>query len=363
MRSSFSRYAFLAFLAFATVVESSTGAAPTGVYVSAGPTTDARDSIVPAYADLDFIDGVLVRINWADIETAPGVYDWSALDRQFTLASQMGLQIALGVVNGPHAPAWLETEGAEFFDYELPPRLGGTTERLPLPWDETYLGNWESFVGELGDRYDGNPLLSLVHITHSSANGFEMPLPMTAPSVQDWEDVGYTTELHAGGVERVIDAFGNAFSETPLDLEVHPVLSDDTVSQRAVAYGNEQISERFGVLAAWWSQRNADDVYPGSYELLKDQAETSFSAVQLVASATSRPEAYGDDGLAGALDRAYDDGVRYFEIWHNDVLNPELQPVITSLRARLVPEPTAAALVVLSVALLAGTRAPGVSRG
>ncbi|TWT98198.1 Beta-galactosidase [Botrimarina colliarenosi] len=335
---------------------------PTGIYVSAGPTTATRDSVDSSYGALDFVEGVLVRIGWNEIETAPGVYDWSALDRQFQLAGDLGLKVSLGVINGKESPSWLADQGTAFFEYELPPQLGGTTEQLPLPWDANYLDRWEGFVAKLGERYSGNDLLSLVHITHSSANGFEMPLPSTPASVAAWDQVGYTVDLHAGAIERVIDAFDAAFPETPLDLEVHPVLGDDAVAQRVVAYANGTnrasgpIGERFGVLSAWWSEHNADDVYPGAYELLQNQADATFSTVQLVASATSRPEAYGEGGLSGSLDRAFDDGVRYFEVWHNDVLNPTFQPTLRELQTRLVPEPSAAVIALTALPLAVGRR-------
>lgn len=323
-----------------------TAATPTGIFVSAGPTTATRDSVITSYGGLNFVDGVLVRIGWGDIEKAPGVYDWTALDRQFQIANGLGLKVALGVVNGGAAPDWLRDAGTQFFDFELPPQRGGGTESIPIPWDETYLSYWESFVAQVGARYSDNEDLALVHITHSSTNGFEMQLPSTPQATADWAAAGYTVDLHVGGIERAIDAFDAAFPDTPLDLEVHPVLGDDTVAKQTVAYGNAQVGDRFGVLSAWWSAPNADNVYQGSYEILKDQAEQTFSAVQIVASATDRPEAFGVNGLSGTLDRAYGDGVRYFEVWHNDVLNPAFEPMLSGLHVRLVPEPTAASLAI-----------------
>lgn len=309
---------------------------PTGIYVSAGPTNSFSSSVVEAYADRPYIDGVLVRITWQDIETAPGVYDWTLLDEQFELAGDLGLQIALAVVNGKSAPEWLADRGVAYATYDN--RAGGV-DSMPLPWDPTYLTHWTGFIQALGERYNDNEILSLVHITNSSFNGFEMQLPSRLDNGLSWDDVGYTTALHVGSLETVVDAFADAFPDQPIDLEVHPVLNSDAVAEQIIAYANANIGDPFGVFAAWWSEHNADDIYPGMYELLKDQAAETFSTVQIVQSATTNPDAFGDGGFEGTLSRAFDDGVRYFEVWHNDVLNEELAPILSSLHDRLIPEP------------------------
>lgn len=309
---------------------------PTGIFVSAGPTNSFSSSVVEAYADRSYIDGVLVRITWQDIETAPGVYDWDLLDEQFELAGDLGLQIALGVANGKSAPAWLAGEGAAYATYN---ERNGDVSSMPLPWDPVYLTHWTGFVQALGERYNASETLSLVHITHSSFNGFEMQLPFTLANGLSWDDVGYSTALHVDALKTVADAFADAFPDQPIDLEVHPVLNSDAVAEQVVAYANTSIGDRFGVFAAWWSEPNADDVYPGMYDLLKSQTEETYSTVQIVQSGTSNPDAFGEGGFEGTLDRAFDDGVRYFEVWHNDVLNDELAPILSDLHDRLIPEP------------------------
>jgi hypothetical protein len=224
-------------------------------------------------------------------------------------------------------PSWLEAEGAATFSY----LFRGTPAKMPVPWDATFLTRWTNFVTALGNRYNGNPALELVHITTSSGNGFEMQLPSTPTDVANWNTAGYTVTKHVDAYKQVIDAFDAAFPDTPLDLEVHPVLNSDSVAQQAVAYGNEIIGDRFGVFAAWWSQKNADTVYPGMYSLLRAQAAQTFATVQLVTNAKNDPNGFGDGGIQTALNRAYADGIRYFEPWDTDILNSSSAPMFQQL--------------------------------
>ena len=56
---------------------------PMGLYCSCPPTTSTGlSSVVPAVAELEHVDGVLVRVAWEDIESSPGIYDWSLIDGQ-----------------------------------------------------------------------------------------------------------------------------------------------------------------------------------------------------------------------------------------------------------------------------------------
>jgi hypothetical protein len=309
---------------------------PTGIYSSGGPTNAVNNSVDSRLNGVDFVDGALVRIGWNDIETSPGVYNWTRLDEQFARANTYNLNISLGLVNGMAYPTWLESEGAQTFSYLF---RGTTAAKMPVPWDPVFLEHWTQFIGAAGERYGDSPALSLVHITTSSGNGFEMQLPSTPTDVANWNAIGYTVDRHVAAYEQVIDAFGAAFPNKALDLEVHPVLGGDAVAERSVAYANDELGNRFGVFAAWWSQKNADLVYPGMYQLLRDQGARTFASVQLVTNATNDPNGFGTGGIQAAVERAYADGIRYFEPWDVDLLNPAFANTFNELDAEIVASP------------------------
>ncbi len=304
---------------------------PRGLFCSCPPTTASGDSVLEPVATLPFVDGVLVRIGW-DLVAAtpdPGAWDWSRIDDQLARAAQFDVDIALAVVIGRHAPDWLASAGAAYVDFEFM----GETFSIPAAWDPVFLAHWSSFIAALGERYDGHPRIRIVHMTNASANGFEMQLQ---GAERDWAAAGYTPEAYASSWMTVVDAFDAAFPNTPLDVEVHPVFNEDAVAQQVVQHAQNVIGPRFGVFAAWWTQHNAQDVYPGMYQLLAGAACDTFGTVQVARSETVHgPAIFGDGGLAGALDLALAANVGYAEVWNADLLNPELQPMLAEKAMRL----------------------------
>ncbi|MDF1763157.1 MAG: beta-galactosidase, partial [Oleibacter sp.] len=109
-----------------TTDEQFTSAYLTGIYCSCGPTTSTNSSISDDIASLDYVDGILVRISWADLQPSTNSYDWMLLDAQIALAAEYDRHIVLAIMNGPFAPTWLASEGATTFDYPF----RGNTETL-----------------------------------------------------------------------------------------------------------------------------------------------------------------------------------------------------------------------------------------
>lgn len=286
---------------------------------------------MPDVASQDFVTGILVRVAWSDLEPVEGAPSWTLLDNELALAKQYGKKVALAVVNGSSAPAWLAAKGTQMFAYSF----RGSPMTMPVPWDSLYLSAWTNFIAKLGARYRDDPTITLVHITHSTLNGFEMQIPFSPQDQQAWQQIGYTADRHIQSWKSVMDAFAAAFPAKPLDVEVHPVLGSDQVAQEAVAYGRTALGNRFGVFAAWWSQKNATTVYPGMYQLLQGAAAQSYATVQMVASHTQTPDAFGDGGFPEAINLALQTGVRYLEIWNNDLVNPVLGPLLGETAARL----------------------------
>ena len=300
--------------------------APRGIYCSCGPTTaSGGSSYTPAIAAKSFVDGFLVRVPWADVETSPSVFDWSLIDDQVAKVATDGKRIALAVVQGGSGtPAWLAGLGAQTVSYSF----AGQTQTIALAWDPVYLARWTAFVSALGARYDGEPTIALVHATHATHNGFEMQLGLSQQAL--YASLGYSEAVYAGSWFTVLDAFAAAFPSKPIDVDAHPIFGDDQVAEDVVAYGLAAIGPRFGAFSAWWSVDNAFDVYPGMYALLLATAPQTFATVQNVGSWITTPERYDFDlnEYEAAYDLALDAGVRYVEVWNQDLLAPELQGLL-----------------------------------
>lgn len=305
---------------------------PMGLYCSCPPTSGmGTGSVIPEVAQLDHVDGVLVRLGWDTVEPSPGVYEWSLLDEQIARAEQYGIKISLAIVNGSAAPDWLESLGVEHFDY----LFRDDPRSMPVPWDPTFQSRWSQLISALGARYANEDTISLVYATNSSSNGFEMQLPFSPADQVNWASIGYTDALYADSWKFAIDAFVNAFPNHPVSHEVHPVLGTDDVAGEVYQYARDTHGDAVGVLAAWWMVHNAFDVYPGMFELLKGASYESHSQVQVANSYTNTPERFSDEGYQGEIDLAIESGVRYMEVWNSDLLNPSLTELMIETSARL----------------------------
>lgn len=306
---------------------------PKGIYVSGPPASSRSASVVPGLVDKHFVDGFLVRIGWDDLEPSQGRFDWTLLDREMEAAAKSGKKVALGIVNGPHAANWLSGAGADLVEISA----RGRTVRIPIPWDQKYLIAWTNFVKNLGSRAKDHSALTLVHITHATLNGFEMPLAFMPEEEKVWKEKGFDAEKWRASWKTVIRAFAEAFPQAPLDVEVHPVFKDDTLPKAVADFGFENVPGRFGVFGAWWSDRNTR-VYAGVFSLLQESAKRGFASVQMVASQT--PSRFGpagglgEGGLAKAFETGLASGIRYYEVWETDILNPELEAFFVSMRKK-----------------------------
>lgn len=302
---------------------------PTGVYCSCGPTTgNGLGSVHPSIASKPFVSGILVRVGWDILEPADDVYNWSLIDTQLNRAKAYGKKVSLGIGSGIVIPQWVFDGGAQRLVSSSP-----KNDTLAVPWDAYYLTKWKEFISALGSRYKNDTVIQMVYITHSTANGFEMQLPRT--STPTLSAVGYTDKKMSDSWKEVIDAFNAAFPNHYLSNDFHPVNGSNAVADTVYEYAVNTIGSRYGAAAWWWTQKNTT-VYPGQYDILKSSVGSSFGIVQFARNGTTDSALFGAGGMPGAMDLAVRDGVCYWEIWNEDILNPKFDSLLNNAKCSSV---------------------------
>ncbi len=306
---------------------------PCGLFVCKGPEpTPDREVAFP------FVDGWLVRPGWETVEPAEGRYDWSYIDHEIATARRLKKRLALAILGGPQAPAWLYRAGAQEFRYTSGSRYRATVAaRMPVLWDEAYLKRWTALVAALGRRYATEPTLLLVHVTGATENGLEMQLPAGRADQAEWKRRGYTIDRAVRAWQRILDAYAVAFPRTPLDIDVHPVLGSDRVAEELAGYGQRRLGERFGLYGGWLSGKGAeqDPHHAGMQRLMRRHAPFGFTAFQIIGNETQQPERFAPGGLRQAVEQGMGWGATYFEVWRADVLNPRMKPTLADLAVRI----------------------------
>lgn len=297
---------------------------PTGVYCSCGPTTgNGYGSVAPAIAAKPFVKGILVRVGWELLEPTDNNYNWSLLDTQINRAQQYSKKVSLGIGCGIQIPQWVFDNGAQRLISSSP-----FNDTIAVPWDTVYLTKWKEFITTLGSRYKNDTTIQLVYITHSTANGFEMQLPrVTTPTLAA---VGYTDTKMADSWNEVVATFNTAFPNHYLTNDFHPVNNSDAVADTVYNYAVKTIGQRYGPAAWWWTQKNTT-VYPAQYNIMKTATPNNkFGFVQFANSGTSDSAKFGAGGMPAALQLAINDGICYWEIWNEDILNTKFDSLLSN---------------------------------
>jgi Beta-galactosidase len=309
------------------------GSPPSGLFVCRGPSpTPDREVNFP------FIDGWLVRPGWDAVEPAEGRYDWSYIEGEIATAKRLGKRLTLAILGGPQTPEWVYRAGPKGLHYTITsysrPRREG---KIPPLWDEVYLQKWTAFVRALGKRFSREDTIVLLHVTGATENGLEMQLPSSRDARERWRELGYTPQKVIAAWRRILDAFGEAFPDTTLDVDVHPVLGTDRIAEDVAAYGYRKFGKRFGVYGGWLSGRPADQDrhHAGMHTIAMKYGRLSFVGFQMIGNETRQPERFAPGGLRAAVEQAMGWGARYFELWDVDVMNPGMHEVLRETWIRL----------------------------
>jgi Beta-galactosidase len=226
-----------------------------GIYLLAGK-VNSKDLI--GVINSRGVVGVSLTAEWKDIEPQESHYQWASLDEAIAKVTQMHKKVTLRMFPGISTPDWVYAKGAKAFEFvdknpfhgEAFYRPGhrfstyGTQLRMPIPWDEAFLASWEKFVEVYGSHYRNAANIAMVHVTGPTRHSAEMHLPKDREDQEKWRAVGYTPQKLIEAWKRSIDAFAKAFPETPLVLNLSPVIFEDGVMDEVVRYGYARYGRR-----------------------------------------------------------------------------------------------------------------------
>ena len=158
------------------------------------------------------VNGVSWIFPWKQIETAPGVYNWSSVDAAIAASSGSGRQTMLRIDAGATSPSWIPNQLTMSFQPIGPQPYQTVT--MPKPWDATYIADLTAFIKAYGARYDGNSKVTRIEMTGGGYQG-EMVLPQWS----GWIAAGYTDAAMTSTWETLIHAYRVAFPRHALALD------------------------------------------------------------------------------------------------------------------------------------------------
>ena len=283
---------------------------PHGTFASSG----AFDQTIYEHSELK---GVLVRVLWSEIEPSPGVFNFTAVNRQIAAVEQNGKPWSLAVIGGGlGSPEWLTGElGAPYFDYSF---RGESGYHLPHFWNATVQGRLAEMAQALGTEYGSNPNLALVYVTQMTSNGIEGHLQ--GVDMNGFTSAGYTDQRWIDASCQVARAFAAAFPEQPLAFEVHNINGAATVPKQIIntLWNDASLEHRVGAAIWWISGRTS---YQS--ELIEELKAFPGDVYGQVIARSDQTERIEAGTLASVFSQAREIGMRYIEPWEYEFKNGE----------------------------------------
>ncbi len=225
-----------------------------GIYVLI-PFEKRKDNMDAVLNNPD-VSGICIAAEWRELEPEEGKYDFSLIDSVLRKAAAKNKTVSLRVLPGISTPEWVYRKGAKRFEFtdrnpnhgDLAGRRISTYQKalsMPVPWDTVFLSCWEKFVAAYGSHYRMTGNIAMIHITGPTRHSAEMHLPKEPEDKKNWIAIGYSPQKMIGAWKRCIAAYASAFPQTPVVLNLSPVIFNDEVMETVVRYGYEKYGQRF----------------------------------------------------------------------------------------------------------------------
>jgi hypothetical protein len=323
----------------------------------------------PKAADNPAVTGLMIRLNWKDVQTGVSDFNWEMTDNVFRQAG-VSKFVVLSFVPGIETPQWAlnRIPAGSKQNFCIPYGVNsGTQNMLPEPWDETYLNLWFDFLKAVSQRYAGNPRFLMIAASGPTSVSEEMSLPGAQgiskvcpiqPALQTWMNAGYTPTKLASAWREVFTRYAQLFPNQYVSLALYrgmpigvkngaPVVDEaeaQETPQRVITAGMTELPAKFVVEA---NGLNANSPTNHVYQLVKASSGKTLTGFELATAATVHPDVEGDaSNPARALCLAMSAGlaaqVDFIEVYEEDASSddPAVQNVLESADKELLGSPT-----------------------
>jgi hypothetical protein len=313
------------------------------------------------------VDGVALRYSWSVLEPSDGVYDWSSVDQDVESAHKYGKKVSLSVAAGIWTPAWVFDEGTESLSITWNKSWGPppcSIQRVPVPWNNTYLSKWTAFIAAFGKRYAQNPTVASIKMTGLNTASEETNLPRTINYQKmhgfvsscvkaESEDINSQWPQHGYSSQKVLDswrvmlaAWMKAFPNQWLVLMITPDgfptfgPEDNTsaikMASSLVDESSHTLQDRFIVqsdsLSAKWNWTPASPGLLLGYQMLWNVTGDSNCRMNHLEKPCDPLQV-----LQTSLDRGIAAKAIFIEVYLVDVLNPAMQGILAKSHDQLSP--------------------------
>lgn len=174
----------------------------------------------PDYLDnISFAEFGSVKLTWASIETAPGVYDFSAVDSLFTAHPTIKFRVRL--MCGHNCPDWVKVNSGGAIHHD-PSTANGASGEVPRYWTDAHYNDYMALMTAFATEYEDNP--QLVEVPNAMTTTiFAEPFILGADgaTIDRYWAGGYTRAKHELYLRNTIEGMMDLFPTTRISLAGH----------------------------------------------------------------------------------------------------------------------------------------------
>jgi hypothetical protein len=292
--------------------------------------------------------GISLRKSWKQIESGSMKYNWDYYNTEMDKiknSTSKKKAIARVISGGINTPNWVMQQVSKTITYlETNPYQStyGTYVTIPVPWDPALLFYKKHMIADFGQAMANHSRMVLIGMSCMNTYSDDWFFPASGEAVQQWIAVGYTPQKLIDACIEILDATMAAFPDRSVVWPYGPTttkLDEDvlSVARHVISYGNEKYPGRFypakNILSATTPAVTSNDL--GAFAPVHENAPLSGFQMLWYSSGDETCRNNGrvtpcdpNEVLRKALEIGADYGVKYIEVYQEDLLDPAMAETI-----------------------------------
>ena len=321
-----------------------------GIYYLGGADIAINNS---AYANPN-LAGVVVRFKWGNLETSPGVFNWSFIDGEISKAKANNKKASLQILG---YPSWVITSlGASSYSYIDRNTFHSTyldTLKDVITWDNIYLNRITNLINKFAEKYAYDTTVAYFNlIAGQISRGLPDSIITAAGPKAFYNFYPYNADTVVVKMKLLLDLYMSKFPKTPLWNSVDYVSFESKASGRAinylcsqyVSYGVSAYPDRFGCWREDIAACNPQPNVPSASHWYTMTQNSTRTGAQMLWSVQDGPNRMNKCGILPntkqvVLDSSINNGLRlgmrYFELYAADIQDAALTTNIAGYNAIL----------------------------
>jgi len=307
---------------------------PKGIFILSSDANYAAQLKFPS-----FVSGYTLRLKWSDLEKSPGVYDFSRIEETIKYLQKSNLSLNLEIFSA-FAPQYVIKNASATF----PVKIGRINSQAPMPWDKNALASWEKLLQTLSQYqiYNSKSNTKIALRDHPTLVSVDAPIvgmqglrDMTGSILRhkDYDRVKFIDSV-VRSVAASRKAFPNDYGFIAffrIDDGKNPALPLDQAVFDRLNKEFMQTGIGLGLMQELWSDEGPKREVLGVYlAKVKSPNAVMLQALTSWTQPFTNPTAVASGNPEIGFSNAYKNyGVRYYEVYYPDVINPKFTPIFT----------------------------------